>query len=153
MRFVAFLSFLLFPLITVARAQVSAEGQACLDCHSTTTLVGRELTHNKSSPCSQCIRLSIAECSLQDLLQVGLLMAASEKEGGRNQPSLPAVHSLQSGLASKNREKWAEFAHLVESKGRNSLQSRLSGGESGILLPPFRVSSCGAYTSMIIPCV
>ncbi len=37
MRFVAFLSFLLLPLITVARAQVSPEGQACLDCHSSST--------------------------------------------------------------------------------------------------------------------
>ena len=37
MRFVAVLGFLLFPLVTVARAQVSAEGQACLDCHSTST--------------------------------------------------------------------------------------------------------------------
>ena len=37
MRVVAFLGFLLFPLITVARAQVSAEGQACLDCHSSST--------------------------------------------------------------------------------------------------------------------
>src|SRR5271167_175649 len=37
MRFVAFLSFLLFSLITVARAQVSAEGQVCLDCHSSST--------------------------------------------------------------------------------------------------------------------
>lgn len=37
MRFTAFLSVLLFPLIAVARAQVSAEGQACLDCHSTNT--------------------------------------------------------------------------------------------------------------------
>lgn len=37
MRFVAFLSFLLFPLITVARPQVSAEGHAGLDCHSSNT--------------------------------------------------------------------------------------------------------------------
>lgn len=37
MRFAALLSFLLFPLITVARSQVSPEGQACLDCHSSST--------------------------------------------------------------------------------------------------------------------
>jgi hypothetical protein len=59
-------------------------------------------------------------------------MAASEKKGGRCQPSLPAVHSLRCGLASKNRDKWAEFAHLVENKGGNSLQFRLYGGEEDI---------------------
>jgi len=90
------------------------------------------LKHRKSSPGSQCIRLVIAECSLPDSLQVGLLMAASEKKGGRMTSAAGAVRSLQSGLASKNREKWAEFAHLVESKGRNSLQCRLSGGGKGI---------------------
>jgi len=37
MRFVAVLSFLLVPLIAAARSQVSAEGQTCLDCHSSTT--------------------------------------------------------------------------------------------------------------------
>jgi hypothetical protein len=59
-------------------------------------------------------------------------MAASEKKGERYLPSLPAVHSLQSGLASKNRDKWAEFTHLTENKGVNSLQFRLYGGEGGI---------------------
>ena len=83
---------------------------------------------NKPNPDSPRIRILIAECSLQDLLQVGLLMAASEKKGERYQPSLPAVHSLQSGLAGKNRDKWAEFAHLAENKRVNSLQFRLSGG-------------------------
>ena len=58
------------------------------------------------------------------------------REKGRTEPAVsPAVHSLQSRLASKNREKWAEFAHLVESKGRNSLQLRLSGGGRGIRTP------------------
>jgi hypothetical protein len=90
------------------------------------------LTHNKSNPASPRIRLLIAEDSLQDSLQVGLLMAASEKKGERYQPSLPAVHSLQSGLASKNRDKWAESAHLSENKGANSLRFRLNGGEGGI---------------------
>jgi cytochrome c551/c552 len=37
MRYVAVLGFLLFQLITVAGAQVSTEGQACLDCHSSST--------------------------------------------------------------------------------------------------------------------
>jgi hypothetical protein len=69
------------------------------------------LTHNKSNADSPRIRLLIAEFSLQDLLQVGLLLAASEKKSERYQPSLPAVHSLQSDLASKNRDKWAEFAN------------------------------------------
>src|ERR1019366_3688995 len=46
MRFVAFLSFLLFPLITVARSQVSTEGQACLDCHSSSTPGRRYRTAN-----------------------------------------------------------------------------------------------------------
>jgi len=34
MRFVVFLSLIIFALITVARPQVSAEGRVCLDCHS-----------------------------------------------------------------------------------------------------------------------
>src|ERR1019366_5015678 len=52
---------LLFPLITVARAQVSAEGQACLDCHSTSTpgIVEqwRESAHAKKNvDCYSCHR-------------------------------------------------------------------------------------------------
>ena len=62
-------------------------------------------------------------------------MAASEKKGERYQQSHPAVHSLQSGLASKNRDEWAESAHLAENKGVNSLQFRLYGGEGGIRTP------------------
>jgi hypothetical protein len=46
MRFVALLGFLLFPLITVARSQVSTEGQACLDCHSSSTPGRRYRTAN-----------------------------------------------------------------------------------------------------------
>jgi hypothetical protein len=83
----------------------------------------------------------IAEYSLQDLLQVGLLRAASEKKGGQYQPSLPAVHSLQSGLASKNRDKWAESAHLAENKGVNSLQFRLYGGARSLALTFLRQTS------------
>ena len=68
-------------------------------------------------------------------------MAASEKKGGRMTSAAGAVRSLQSGLASKNREKWAEFAYLVESKGRNSLQSRLSGGADSLALTILRPNS------------
>ena len=32
-------------------------------------------------------------------------------------------------------------------------QSSMADGESGILLPPFLLSSCDAYTSVIIPCL
>ena len=61
MRFVAFFTLLLFLLITVARAQVSAEGQACLDCHSTSTpgIVEqwRESAHAKKNvDCYSCHR-------------------------------------------------------------------------------------------------
>jgi len=63
MRLVAFLTLLLFPLITVARAQVSAEGQACLDCHSSSTpgIVEqwRESAHAKQNvDCYSCHRAS-----------------------------------------------------------------------------------------------
>jgi hypothetical protein len=75
------------------------------------------------------------------LLQVGLLMAASEKKGERYQPSFLAVQSLQSGLASKNRDKWAEFAHLAENKGVNSLQFRLNGGARSLALTLLRLNS------------
>ena len=36
---------------------------------------------------------------------------------------------------------------------RKWLGYKTSGGEGGILLPPFLLSSCDAYTSVIIPCV
>ena len=42
------------------------------------------------------------------------------------------VRSLQSGLSSRNREKWAEFASFERNEGKNSLQFRLHGGEGGI---------------------
>jgi len=63
MRFVALLGFLLFPLITVARSQVSPEGQACLDCHSSSTpgIVEqwRESAHAKKNvDCYSCHRAS-----------------------------------------------------------------------------------------------
>lgn len=64
--------------------------------------------------------------------EVGLLIEGPEKTGGLMAACAAAVHSLQSGLASKNLETWAEFANLAESKGGNSLQCRLSGGASGI---------------------
>jgi hypothetical protein len=61
MRFVALLGFLLFRLITVAHPQVSAEGQACLDCHTSSTpgIVEqwRESAHAKKSvDCYSCHR-------------------------------------------------------------------------------------------------
>jgi hypothetical protein len=52
-----------------------------------------------------------------------------------------AVRFLQSDLARENRENGPEFANLQEGKSRNSLQSRLRGGEGGILLPPFYLSA------------
>lgn len=59
MRFVVFLSLLVFPLITVARPQVSAEGQTCLDCHSSSTpgivQQWRESSHAKKNvDCYSC---------------------------------------------------------------------------------------------------
>ena len=63
------------------------------------------------------------------------------------------VRSLQSGLSSRNREKWAEFASFERNEGKNSLQFRLHGGEGGILMPPFLLSDSDPYTSAIIGCV
>jgi hypothetical protein len=37
-------------------------------------------------------------------------------------------------------------------QGEDSLQSRLAGGEGGILLPPSLLSGCDPYTSAIIHC-
>jgi len=59
MRFAIFLGLLVFPLITVARPQVSAEGQACLDYHSSSTpgIVEqwRESSHAKKNvDCYSC---------------------------------------------------------------------------------------------------
>ena len=61
MRSVTFLSVLLLPLIAVAHPQVSAEGQACLDCHSSSTpgIVEqwRESAHAKKNvDCYSCHR-------------------------------------------------------------------------------------------------
>jgi hypothetical protein len=61
MRFIALLGFFLFPLIPVARAQVSPEGQAYLDCHSTSTPgileQWRESAHAKKNvDCYSCHR-------------------------------------------------------------------------------------------------
>ena len=115
--------------------------------NSEVTLAIRNYNRNKSSPGSPHIRLSIAECSLLDLLQVELLIGASEKTAGRSQPSL-----LESVLCSpvwraRIAKKWAEFAHSVENKGKNSLQCRTSGGEAGIRtygtgLKPVRTDVC-----------
>ena len=63
MRFAGFLSLLLFSLVAVARAQVSVEVQACLDCHSSSTpgIVEqwRESAHAKKNvDCYSCHRAS-----------------------------------------------------------------------------------------------
>jgi len=63
MRFSALLSFFLFCSIAVAQPQVSPEGQACLDCHSSSTpgIVEqwRESAHAKKNvDCYSCHRAS-----------------------------------------------------------------------------------------------
>jgi hydroxylamine dehydrogenase len=63
MRSVALLGFLLFPLIAVAKPQVSPQGQACLDCHSSSTpgIVEqwRASAHaNQNVDCYSCHRAS-----------------------------------------------------------------------------------------------
>ena len=61
MRFTALLSFFLFCSLAVSQPQVSPEGQACLDCHSTSTpgIVEqwRESAHAKKNvDCYSCHR-------------------------------------------------------------------------------------------------
>jgi len=59
-------------------------------------------------------------------------MCPPEKSRDSDPDLTRAVRSLQSGLLSKCREKWASFAYF-EGKGRGiSLQFRLRGGEGGI---------------------
>jgi hydroxylamine dehydrogenase len=63
MRFTVFLSFFLFFLVSVVHPQVSAEGQACLDCHSNSTpgIVEqwRDSAHaRKNVDCYSCHRAS-----------------------------------------------------------------------------------------------
>jgi len=48
-------------------------------------------------------------------------------------PLLTSSRSLQSGLSSNYREKWACFAYFGGKSGEIALQLRLAGGESGIL--------------------
>jgi hypothetical protein len=55
------------------------------------------------------------------------------EQGGWMPATAEAVHSLQSGLSSKNREIWPYLADFAVSAGGNSLHFRLSGGEAGIL--------------------
>ena len=45
---------------------------------------------------------------------------------------MTVVRSLQSGLSNRNRGKRALFGRTAGNYGRNSLQPRLRGGESGI---------------------
>lgn len=75
------------------------------------------------------------------------------EKGGCIPATAEAVHSLEPGLWSKNREIWPLFVDSAASVGGNSLQSRLSGGEGGILLPPFLASADESYTYAIILCV
>jgi hypothetical protein len=61
------------------------------------------------------------------------------------------VRSLQSGLSRKNREIRARFAHFGETKGENSLRSRLRGGAGDIRtlgtgLKAARADVCVSYT-------
>jgi len=63
MRFTAFFIFVVCSLLEVAQAQVSAEGQACLDCHSNSTpgIVEqwRDSAHaRKNVDCYSCHRAS-----------------------------------------------------------------------------------------------
>jgi hypothetical protein len=51
----------------------------------------------------------IAKPSLNDSLETGLLMAASEKRAEREPNFVRTVRSLQSSLASTNREIWRIF--------------------------------------------
>jgi hypothetical protein len=65
-----------------------------------------------------------------------------------------AVRSLQSDLAPENRENGPEFSNLQQRvRGEFRCRFRLSGGEGGILLPPFLAGAYESYTSGIIPCV
>ena len=62
-------------------------------------------------------------------------IAAAEKKARLVRATATAVRSLQSGLTSRNREKWAKFASLAETKAGFSLQFRLHGGGRGIRTP------------------
>ncbi len=59
---------------------------------------------------------------------------ACREKAGLMRADAKEVRSLQSGLSSRNREKWAEFASFERNEGTNSLQFRLHGGEGGIVL-------------------
>jgi hypothetical protein len=66
MRFTVFLSFFLFCSLAVAQPQVSPEGQACLDCHSSSTpgIVEqwRESAHARNNvDCYSCHRANEKE--------------------------------------------------------------------------------------------
>ena len=80
------------------------------------------------------VRFLIARSSPNEVEEVGLLIAALEKEAGLVPTTATAVRSPQSGLTSRNRAKWAKVANFAETKAGFSLQSRLHGGEGGILL-------------------
>jgi len=81
MRSVTFLSVLLLPLIAVAHPQVSAEGQACLDCHSSSTpgIVEqwRESAHAKKNG------QNYEQLSLRFSLPHGVLTNPVRRAGGR----------------------------------------------------------------------
>ncbi len=64
--------------------------------------------------------------------ETGLPMCPPEKKPVKVLLRCRAVRSLQSGLSRENREIRAYFVHLAENRGRDSLHSRLRGGEGGI---------------------
>lgn len=78
------------------------------------------------------VRFLIAKCSPNEIKDVGLPIAAAEKKLGLVRATATVVRSPQSGLTSRNREKWAKFASLAEARARFSLQYRLHGGEKDI---------------------
>src|SRR5580692_9281535 len=99
------------------------------------------------------IRALIALHSPNAVPETGLLMCPPEKSRPLTCFVGSAVSSLQSGLSGKNREIRACFVYSAASRDGNSLQSRLRGGEGGILLPALPASHCETYSSAIIPCV
>jgi hypothetical protein len=66
------------------------------------------------------------------LFETGLHICPPEKSRASDALHCRVVHSLQSGLSRKNREKRALIAHRGGREARNSLLFRLRGGGRGI---------------------
>ena len=97
----------------------------------------------------------IALHSPNTLLQTGLRVCPPEKSVDGDPLLSSAVGSLQSGWLRNYREKWALFAYFGGSKGENSLQPRLRGGEGDIRtlstgLNPARADVCVGYTESTV---